>query len=192
MRSIASDDFYELRLMAKLGEAGFASLTDLYLPLIGANALGLYLALYAEAEEGEALATHEALFLKTGLTPGQFGNALAPLEAVGLIRTFQHQAPEKHNIYSYCVYAPSSPSFFLDDILFAGALAKALGEAAFMKIKSKYALPALPTDGKEVSVSFKEYFNPDLDEPVFAQSRFAAVGDGPAKLALSFSEPAFL
>lgn len=193
MRNLSASDFYQIRGMARLSDGGFSSLSELYLPLIGARAAGLYLALYQESlyPKDGVLPTHESLFLKTGLTPGEFALALSPLEALGLLRTFFAQDPSGTKVYSYEVYAPKSPKDFLGDVLLSGSLLKAVGEEAYKAIKERYALPPRIEGMEEVSMSFPEYFHPDLDDPVYANSSFAALLDGPARLALSFDSGAF-
>ena len=61
--------------------------------------------------------------------------------------------------------------------MLSGSLRKAVGEEAYKAIKERYALPPRIEGMKEVSMSFPEYFHPDLDDPVYAKSAFAALLD---------------
>lgn len=193
MRNLSASDFYQIRGMAMMGDAGLTSLLELYFPLLGARSAGLYLAFHHEARRRltDQFFPHESLFLKTGMTPGEFAGALSPLEALGLLRTYLDEGKNGQRIYIYEVYAPFSPRKFLGTVVLSGLLRNALGDEAYEEIRNKYEAPQ-PVEGvKDVSMSFREFFHPELDDPMYAKSAFSPIRDGPARLKLSFDYRTF-
>ena len=79
MKNCGANDFFEVRKQALPSSLFMNAMSDLYLPLIGANAFAAYFALWGE---GKTPSTHAHLLQKLQLSPGQFYQAMLPLEAM--------------------------------------------------------------------------------------------------------------
>lgn len=174
MKPVGADDYFEVRQLSLVSDVDRLSLSDLYLPLIGAHGFALYFSLLLEANI-KGLRPHENLFLKLGLTPGQFEQAMSALEAVGLVRTY-HQEDKGIHVFVYCLFAPLTPEEFFDDVLFSGTLKRTIGEKEANALMKKYLLPQEPEGYEEISMGFVSYFHPDYDDPVYRQKNPDHIG----------------
>ena len=168
MKPVSASDYYEVRKMGSISSAALASLTDLYLPIIGPLSLSSYQCLIADPTIGKkhSLASHGDILAKLRMTSGQFEAALKPLEAVGLVKTFA-KASEDGTYFVYCVYPPLPPEEFLSDILFHGILVNYIGEPAVKELEKKYPMGVEPEDMEECSESFVDFFHPDFSSALF-------------------------
>lgn len=161
-------DYYETRLASLVSDLDREILINLYQPLIGHQAMALYLSLYLEKVKSleTSLFSHAHLFNKLQMSGGQLLDARKLLEGVGLVRSF---FKEENDIkfYIYVLYAPKSPKDFFDDALFKGLLIKYVGEKEAMRLASHYALETKTKGYEEVSASFPTVFHNDLDDPAF-------------------------
>jgi replication initiation and membrane attachment protein len=139
MKDVGLDDFYEVRVMGLVSDVDRLSLVDLYEPLIGARALAVYLTLLEDPTrlDGGLTLTHDKLFVKLLLSPGEFFKAMEALEATGLAKTFYKEGNGLH-YFIYCLYSPKDPHEFFDDVLFVGTLKKYLGVEAVDALAKKY------------------------------------------------------
>lgn len=192
MRSVGANDFYEVRPSSLFSSLDHLSLTDLYLPLIGPFAHSIYLALLQDKTASlRGASTHEGLFNKLNLTPGQFERAMEALEAVGLVRTYLQESPNE-KYFVYVIFAPLDPKQFFNDILFKGMLEKRIGPEESKRLMKKYQLPSLPEGMEEVSASFVTFFSPDFDDPVFMKKGLSDIGGHDAgKVKTSFDPSLF-
>ncbi|MCQ2742226.1 MAG: DnaD domain protein [Bacilli bacterium] len=166
MKDVGNSDFYEVKKMGLVSDVDRMSLVDLYSPLIGAKAVGVYLALLLDPTLDGALLTHDKLFRRLDLKAGEFFQAIEPLEACGLVRTYFKES-EEARFFVYCTYCPKDPREFFDDVLFVGTLRKRIGEKAFNELVEKYS-PSAPVEGfEEVTTTFKNYFEPDFNDPAY-------------------------
>ncbi len=154
-------DSYRIRLADFITEIDTHVLTLLYQPLIGANAVGLYKSLLAQLPkdvfEGD-VHTHQHLRLMVGLTMSDLLEARKKLEAIDLMRTYQHKSQDKRS-FIYEIQPPMKPvQFFTDDVLSVFLFNK-LGKKGYLAIKERFSLKEIDQDAyEEVTVSFSDVF----------------------------------
>ncbi len=188
MRNCGANDFFEVRKRGSFASVDPEAMADLYLPLVGSNAFAVYFALWGE---GKTPSTHDHLFRRLQLSPGQFYQAMLPLEALGLVETF-HQEENGIAYFLYCLHTPVDPSSFFSDVLYSGMLRQYLGEAQAKKLEEKYTLDEspVPPSFAPVSQSFKTFYAPDLTNPLFRVGNPKA-GEAQAKVKTDFDYRVF-
>ena len=189
-----SEDYLEVKIMSLIADYDRETLTNLYQPLIGYTALAIYFTLWAEAhnQKVSSLATHGQIIRRMRITTGDFITARKILEAVGLLKTYiAVQGDTKY--FTYEIYAPKTPKHFFDDALLYGLLIKMLGETEANKFKAIYKFDNNEDQGKDVSASFVEVFNPNFDDPAFikALDGLPSLGRNSGKIVSEFSYEAF-
>ncbi len=193
MKLMVSDlsigDLFETKRLSPLSDFDEKVVVDLYMPLVGAKAVSLYLYLYQN--EPEAIANHEKLLRNTSFSLGEVVAMLNALEAVALIKTFLGES-EKFRLFDYCLYAPLSPRAFFADPLYAGTLEKYIGKDDCKKLAKKYSFSKEPENFKNVSMDFVSYFSPDVDDSKYAQSVLTSGGKKAGKASISFDFTGFL
>ena len=168
MKVLAHQDFLEVRLASLIADYDRDTLSNLYQPMIGFEALSLYMTLWSEAnnEKVSPLCTHEQVFLRMRMPASAFVDARKYLEATGLLKTFVSEGND-FKIYHYELYAPKSPSGFFDDTLLYGMLIRSIGESNANRLKKIYVLDTHQDYGKEITASFAEVFHPELNDSSF-------------------------
>ena len=171
------------------------TLSNLYQPMIGFEALSLYMTLWSEAnnEKVSPLCTHEQVFLRMRMPASAFVDARKYLEATGLLKTFVSEGND-FKIYHYELYAPKSPSGFFDDTLLYGMLIRSIGESNANRLKKIYVLDTNQDYGKEITASFAEVSHPELHDSSFlaaAESKGGVKGRNRGKIKGAFSYEQF-
>ena len=143
MKVLTNNDFLEVRLASLIADFDRDTLSNLYQPMIGFEALSLYMTLWSEAynEKVSPLCTHEQLFLRMRMPAGAFVEARKYLEATGLLKTFVSQGQD-YKIYHYELYAPKSPRG--------------------VEPKQDY--------GEEITAKFAEVFHPEFNDTAFIEA----------------------
>ncbi len=188
MKPVSNHDYYQCKRCYGASGMDLASLTDFYLPLIGTDAYGVFLALI---REGDSTYLHESLFRLLGLTPGEFENALNALEAVGLVRTFVKNEGAQ-TLFVYCLYAPLHAAEFNGDIMLSGTLKGKLGEETYERLLARHNGDEAVTDMEEVSASFPSYFTKTFDAKYYLGAGKNSRIDGKATVKTGFDRVAFL
>ena len=171
MKVLAHQDFLEVRLASLIADYDRDTLSNLYQPMIGFEALSLYMTLWSEAnnERVSPLCTHEQVFLRMRMPASAFVDARRYLEAAGLLKTYVSEGDD-FKIYHYELYAPKSPSGFFDDTLLYGMLIRSIGESNASRLKKIYLLDAKQDYGKEITASFEEVFHPEYNDDSFVEA----------------------
>lgn len=195
MKVLAHQDFLEVRLASLIADYDRDTLSNLYQPMIGFEALSLYMTLWSEAnnEKVSPLCTHEQVFLRMRMPASAFVDARKYLEATGLLKTFVSEGND-FKIYHYELYAPKSPSGFFDDTLLYGMLIRSIGESNANRLKKIYVLDTHQDYGKEITASFAEVFHPELNDSSFveaAESKGGVKGRNRGKIKGAFSYEQF-
>ena len=179
MKVLAHQDFLEVRLASMIADYDRDTLSNLYQPMIGFEALSLYMTLWSEAnnEKVSPLCTHEQMFLRMRMPASAFVDARRYLEATGLLKTFVSEGND-FKIYHYELYAPKSPRGFFDDALLYGTLIRSIGENNATRLKSIYLIDVKQNFGKEITAKFSEVFHPEFNDQAFLE---AAGGDNKVK-----------
>jgi replication initiation and membrane attachment protein len=175
MKIITGQDLIQLHLETLISDQDVVVLTEFYGPLIGLEALGLYLSIKQQEGllESEPITLANWLML-TQASPNQFHQARIQLEALGLLRTYEQILQQTH-VFIMSLYAPKSPQAFLQDPILSGLLTQTIGPVALARLKTKYQFTLLPTGLKEVTTAFGEVFHPDLHHPAFVLNKHATI-----------------
>lgn len=179
MHQLGAMDFFEVRKEGMFSASSLLSMSEVYLPMLGSASFAAYFALL---DEKSSPSTHEHLLSRLSLSPGEFYEAMRPLEALGLVET-RYRAEGSVAYFVYHVYPPLDPASFLSDILFKGTLEKYIGEEAVDALSAKY-FPAPKEDKavfEDVSETFPSFFSPNLSDPLFKSSGKKLAKKGAAK-----------
>jgi len=168
MKVLAQQDFLEVRLASLIADFDRDTLSNLYQPMIGYEALALYMTLWSEAnnERVSPLCNHEQVLLRMRIGAASFVDARKNLEATGLLKTFVSEGQD-YRIYHYELYAPKSPRGFFDDALLYGMLIKSIGENNATRLKNIYVVEPKQDYGQEITASFAEVFHPEFNDMAF-------------------------
>ena len=169
MKLVSKYDYLQVIQASLIADYDRLTITNLYQPIIGHEAVSLYFALWGESQNQKItpLISHEFFFMKTGFSANSFVEARKTLEASGLLRTYVSEN-KGVAIYRYEVYAPKTPMAFFNDVLLCGVLINEIGEENVNKLKQLYASNIHANPGeKEITASFVEVFNTNLDNPSF-------------------------
>ena len=171
MEVLHTNDLFKVKLASFLTDFDRKVLSELYQPMIGYSALGLFMTLWSKYERKAAIdfVQHTILFDTMQINLKDFLEAKNKLEAVGLLRTFLNKENDIKK-YVYVLYSPKSPKDFFDDVLFSGTLTKMIGEKQATAIARTFESKNRkePDDFKEISASFVEVFNPIFNDECFA------------------------
>lgn len=170
MLILSKEDFYEVYLKSIITDYDRDTLTMLYQPIIGADAVALYLSLYSEFKKNkksDSFTQHSELSLAMGFDTLEILEARRKLEGIGLLQTF-YKSEKDIGFYKYLLYAPKTPKDFFDDILLKGLLITKIGEKNVQNLARKYKEKPLNLDGfNEISDSYRNVFNPNFDSEAF-------------------------
>lgn len=141
------------------------SLVQLYQPIIGMDAVNLYLLLFQQPVNEHKISTqkvHSSLFPYIAGSLGKIDEARLNLEAVGLIETYKQTT--EGVIYPTLLYDMQYPLLikeFIDNPLLSNALINQLSEVGFFEIVRQWEIaPIEIAEYEEVTVSFETVFNP--------------------------------
>lgn len=178
MLFLSKDDFYEVYLKSIISDFDRDTLSMLYQPIIGGAAVALYLSLQQDHKKIDRQFTHEELINSIGFSIDIIQDARSKLEAIGLLSTY-YKTENGQTYYKYVLYAPKTPKDFFDDILFKGLLIEKIGEKKVQSLVRKYKEKKLDLNGfHEISASFKDVFNPQLDNNSFIEGENIIGGYG--------------
>ena len=191
---LSENDYLEVRLNSLIADYDVDTLSNLYQPIIGYAALAVYFSLWAEAKNQRIthICSHNQLFNRLQIAPGDFISARKHLEAVGLLKTVLEKN-ENSRIYHYNLFAPKTPYAFFDDALLFGMLIKALGDVDANRFKTIYHYQAEGQEGEDISSSFLDVFRPDFNDPAFekAIAKDNAIGRRSGKINSEFNYDLF-
>ena len=167
---LSENDYLDVKLNSLIADYDNETLSNLYQPIIGYAALAVYFTLVSESKNQKitSVISHNQLLNRLQMSPGDFVEARKKLEAVGLLRTIL-EAKNSLKIYHYQVFAPKTPAKFFDDTLLYGMLIKAVGDVDANRFKSIYQFNS-EEEGKDISASFVEVFQPNFDDPAFMKA----------------------
>lgn len=135
-------------------------LTNLYLPIIGTDAVMLYFTLWADLDASEIISSeyaHQKLVSSLRITIGELQNALNRLEAIGLIRAFVKDG--NVNNYIYEIFSPVSASEFFSHPILNIVLYSNVGKREYDNLIKLFKMPRLNTSNyTEITKSFNDVF----------------------------------
>lgn len=167
---LSENDYLDVKLKSLIADYDTETLSNLYQPIIGYAALAVYFTLVSESKNQKitSVISHNQLLNRLQMSPGDFVEARKRLEAVGLLRSIL-ETKSSLKIYHYQVFAPKTPAKFFDDTLLYGMLIKAVGDVDANRFKSIYQFNN-EEEGKDISASFVEVFQPNFDDPAFMKA----------------------
>lgn len=152
-------NFYQAVKALPLGSSAETALLYLYQPIIGAQALALYLTLLGDAQDQEA-GTHLDILNCLNIGLPQFINERKRLEGVGLLKSFVRNDPEFGDFYLYEVLEPLNIPVFFQDHLMSFLLLAQVGERRFQQLQQRYGAHEADLQGyQEISSSFSESYH---------------------------------
>lgn len=152
-------DAYRIRLPYPFSNYDRQLLTMLYQSMIGAEAISLYLTLWAEGEASTEESSHYTVMNTLGIPISKIFEARIQLEAIGLLKTYRNDSSERSFIYELC--PPLDPKTFFMDPLLSMFLFSKIGETSYRKIRKRFLIETeIPADFKEVSRTFTDIFQP--------------------------------
>ena len=123
------------------------SLFSLYLPIIGNNAVSLYMLLISESNNQLINDNHDRLCILLNISIDELYNARVKLEEVMLLKTY---FKEDINKYLYQVISPLSPNMFLQNEYLTNELLKAIGVEQYEITATKF------LSGKISTIDYKD------------------------------------
>lgn len=154
---ILPSELYIVELSNDLPLSYSHSLTHLYQPLIGMEALSLYQTLYTESSLAENYQTHHLLMTYLALPLDRIYRARRKLEAIGLLQTFEHEY-QGQKAFHYVLHPPLSPERFLTDHFLSHLLYHQLGSEKYKKVKQALSKQIQTVNEKETTAKFEEVF----------------------------------
>lgn len=158
-------DVYRVEMTENLSEDAISSLITLYLPLMGKDAVLLYLLLHSEGRLQHTQESHSRLFEILNLSADEVETARLHLEEYLLVRTYLQEG-ESRNSYIYHLNAPLPSESFLSSHEFVAMYVHALGNRQADNTVAKFVSGSISTSGyKDITVSVRrmpeERFNED-------------------------------
>lgn len=161
LRNISPKDGFVVVQAAALSGEQISGLVDLYLPIMGAKAYGLYMLLSRYGKPRPNLVKRSMnKELLSGLSLGMRDliESREKLEALGLLRTFE-KTDRLGNLAIYALQSPLVGDAFFNDDLLSTILLETIGQGAYRKVQEKYCPPQFELDPKlEVTKTFLEVF----------------------------------
>ena len=136
------------------------SLTHLYQPLIGMEAITLYQTLLHEIDiqPKDSLQTHHTLMNYLNLPLDQIYEARLKLEGIGLLQTYENDGQAVKS-YTYVLQSPFSPNDFFKDAMLSELLYHHIGENKFTLLKERFFQEQQKeTKGKNITTAFHDVF----------------------------------
>ncbi|QNN75139.1 DnaD domain protein [Weissella diestrammenae] len=149
---------YRIISQSRLENEQVQVLTNLYLPLIGMEALTLYLTLLGTLGTDSELHEHTALIDQMNLSAPKFLQARSKLEGYGLIKTFAQELTTTVQ-WVYMIFSPLSAANFLNDRLLVQLLRSYLGAETFDRLSDTMLIKPPEVTGKDVSKGFFDVVN---------------------------------
>lgn len=135
-------------------------LTDLYLPIIGADAVMLYFCLWSSLDSSQIVSkdfSHQRLVSSLRMTINEIYDNRAKLEAIGLIKTLVKEG--EVNNYIYELYSPASAGEFLSHPILNIVLYSNIGKIEYDNLIKAYKLPRFNTSNyNDITKSFNDVF----------------------------------
>lgn len=142
----------------------------LYCPLIGNEAVGLYLAMQSLLERNNLKSeqyTHQEIFDLLSFSEKSFLKARYQLEGIGLLTSYSN---EEEILYNLC--PPLSAKNFIKDATFGLYLYSKIGKSLFDKVYNHFKIERIDKSNYEnVTKNFEEIFTSQVNEDV-SFSRF--------------------
>ncbi|BAQ11724.1 replicative DNA helicase dnab [Bacillus sp. OxB-1] len=166
-------DTYTIKCSHPFSDYDRQLLTLFYQPLIGSDAMSLFLLFWADAERDDGQGyTHYRLMNFLTKPLGSIFEARISLEAIGLLRTFRKDGDEGRT-FLYELLPPLDARSFFSDPLLSTFLFSKIGEQAYRNLRNRFLDDLQNGEGfEEVSRTFLDVYTPSQ----FGQSVSASEG----------------
>ncbi|MDC3412607.1 DnaD domain protein [Aquibacillus sp. 3ASR75-11] len=151
---------YQVTIRGNIATSYPQSLTHLYQPLIGVQAISLFQTLLNEyyIKKG-SLQTHHTLMTYLSLPLDQIYEARLRLEAIGLLRSYASEN-EEEKTYLYELHAPFSANEFFEDGMLSQLLLHHIGETKYDELQELFGvMESKYISGQDVTVTFTDIFD---------------------------------
>jgi len=149
VRTLLPADKYIVVNKTILTEIDKKNLINLYEPIIGANAVSLYLTLWSDLDKLELMSidyTHHHLMTLLKCDLNNIKLSREALESVGLVKTYFKSGDINHYVYE--LYSPLSASEFFNHPIFNIVLYNNIGKVEYEILKKQYS---------KINIDLKEY-----------------------------------
>ncbi len=135
-------------------------ITNLYLPVIGIEAVMLYFSLWSDLDTSEIVSrdfSHQKLISSLRMTVSEIERAREKLEAIGLVKTLVKKG--NVNNYIYQMYSPVSASEFLSHPILNIVLYSNIGKKEYDNLVKSYKMPRFNTSNYvDITKNFNDVF----------------------------------
>ncbi|TFJ93922.1 replication initiation and membrane attachment family protein [Lentibacillus salicampi] len=149
---------YQVVLKGSLPADYTKSLTHLYQPLVGIQAISLYQTLFNELDfqDGSTAQTHHTLMNYMNLPLDDIYRARLKLEGIGLLKTYRQESTA-HNTYTYEIQRPFAPAEFFADDMLTQLLYHHIGQAKFAMLQNHFRVQTTQK-GTNITAVFNDVF----------------------------------
>lgn len=147
-----TSDCYQIECSYVLDEFRMKSIYTLYQPVIGCDAVSLYMTMYYQSNIDISLMSR--LYKILGLSMDRLNNAFDKLEAVGLIKSFYN---DENCHYIFTVMLPIPPGDFFEHHILNTMLYNVMSKEEYQKCKAQYLHePLLKNNFDNVTANFAD------------------------------------
>jgi replication initiation and membrane attachment protein len=140
-KEIQPKNIYRIVRMLPNTDLASEALLHLYQPIMGAQALALYLTMTSEINQltgsSEELLHAELLTMLNCGIP-QFYEARSKLEGIGLLNTYKKDSSELGTVFVYQLLSPMEPVEFFKDTVLSFHLLNTVGEKKFQRLVQQF------------------------------------------------------
>jgi len=154
-------DAYTILLAHPFSDNDRQLVTLFYQPLIGRDAMSLFMTLWADAEQQDSqIYNHYHLMNILSMPLGPVFEARISLEAIGLLRTSRKKSGDARE-FVYELLAPLDAKAFFADPLLSTFLFSKIGEQAYRNLRTRFLLDVkADNDFEDVSRTFLDVYTP--------------------------------
>ncbi|MGL5296219.1 MAG: replication initiation and membrane attachment family protein [Culicoidibacterales bacterium] len=146
---------YVVQSEGVLSEYDRKTLFSLYLPIVGSQAITLYMILWEELFQQST--AHFRLLTQMNCSLPQLVESRKKLESLGLLKTYCMQSDVPQFIYELVL--PATPKIFFNDPVLSALLYSFTDDAHYRRTKAQFELPYVDTAGYiEISATFTESY----------------------------------
>lgn len=161
MEELLGCDIYQVYTTGHISTRLINVLTQLYQPLIGAKAYGLYMFLYSEVDTLQLISidsTHSRLSSFTSMSFADIRQSIKYLEGIGLLRTYVKYESQQTK-YLYELLLPLEASQFFNNQLLNVLLYRTIGTLEYDKTKYLFRTPNIDFSGYDnISSNFDDVY----------------------------------
>lgn len=167
-------DTYAVINKSILSEQDRKIVVMLYQPIIGSFAVSLYFTFWSYLDKNELFSsewTHHHLMTNMGIKLDEIIEAREKLEAIGLLKTYVKRG--NINNFVYEMYAPLSPSEFINNPILGVTLYNNVGKKEYEKIVAYFKIPRISLkDYEDITVLFSDVFDVKAKDVIITDSEF--------------------